>query len=241
MISVCMATYNGEKYIWEQIYSILSQLGNDDELIISDDASTDRTYDIVCSFNDNRIKFYTFKRNKTKYQKNIHLVTTNFENALSKANGEYIFLADQDDIWLPNKIDVCMKYLVNTMLVVHDCFIVDEQLNILKPSFFIHRKVRPGFLKNLYKSSYLGCCMAFKKELLKKCLPIPYNVGHDIWISLINELFYSSFCIPDKLLLYRRHNGNVTSSGGASKNCVFSKALYRFFIIKNIIKKMVLK
>ena len=94
MISVCIATYNGEKYIKEQLLSILPQLGKKDEVIISDDHSTDNTLDIVKGLNDNRIKIVMNNREKG--------YTSNFENALSYAIGDYIFLSDQDDIWMSN-------------------------------------------------------------------------------------------------------------------------------------------
>lgn len=95
MISVCMAAYNGEKYIKDQLSSILKQIGPNDEVVISDDGSKDKTKNIVDSLNDTRIR-YVENRNK-------HGFTHNFENALRLAQGDYIFLADQDDIWLDNK------------------------------------------------------------------------------------------------------------------------------------------
>ena len=91
-----MATYNGSRYIKEQIDSILSQLSALDELIISDDHSTDSTYKIIKSYNDNRIKFYLNELEKG--------VTHNFENALLHSKGDTIFLADQDDVWNKEKI-----------------------------------------------------------------------------------------------------------------------------------------
>ena len=95
MNSVCMASFNGERYIKEQIDSILLQIGEDDELIISDDGSTDQTVDVICSYRDDRIKFV---RNVNR-----HGCIGNFENALRVASGDFIFLADQDDIWLSDK------------------------------------------------------------------------------------------------------------------------------------------
>lgn len=95
MISVCMAAYNGEKYIKEQLLSILKQIGPNDEVVISDDGSKDRTKDIVDSLNDKRIRYVE--------NKNKHGFTHNFENALQIAQGDYIFLADQDDIWRDDK------------------------------------------------------------------------------------------------------------------------------------------
>ena len=90
--SVCMATYNGEKYIAAQIISILAQIGPDDELIISDDGSTDKTVEIIKTFRDPRIKLYQDHVFRDPIK--------NFQHALTKSSGRYIFLADQDDVWM---------------------------------------------------------------------------------------------------------------------------------------------
>jgi len=99
-ISVCMATYNGEKYIYDQLQSILTQLSENDEVIISDNYSSDKTIEIIELFNDPRIKIYFLKKGKS---------IKNFENALLHASRDYIFLADQDDIWLPGKVQIMME------------------------------------------------------------------------------------------------------------------------------------
>ena len=103
MISVCMATYNGEKYIRQQICSIISQIGEGDEVIISDDGSTDSTLDTIRSMADSRIRIVKGPCRRSP--------TLNFENALSHAQGDYIFLADQDDVWLPGKVSACVQWL----------------------------------------------------------------------------------------------------------------------------------
>lgn len=103
MISVCIATYQGEKYIREQLASILCQLDDADEIIVSDDGSTDRTLDIIRQMADHRIKIVEGPHR--------HSPTLNFERALQEARGDYIFLADQDDVWKPDKVQVCMKWL----------------------------------------------------------------------------------------------------------------------------------
>lgn len=101
MVSVCLATYNGEKYIRQQIESILPQLSAADEIVVSDDESTDQTVPILESFNDSRIHIYIHKRRNEKVVWDY--ATHNFENALSHAKGDYIFLSDQDDVFLPEK------------------------------------------------------------------------------------------------------------------------------------------
>ena len=111
-IVVLMSTYNGEKYIKEQVDSILSQLSDSDELIISDDLSTDKTLDILSSYNDKRIKVINHQPHKGLPP---HVYATlNFENALKNAKGDYIFLSDQDDVWLEDKLAVAAKAIGDT-------------------------------------------------------------------------------------------------------------------------------
>ena len=116
MISVCIATYNGEKYILEQILSILPQLKENDEIIVSDDSSTDTTLEIIKNINDKRIQIFKNTGN--------HGVNSNFDNALKRAHGEYIFLSDQDDVWLPGKVDRCLAELRTADLIMHDATIL---------------------------------------------------------------------------------------------------------------------
>src|ERR1035437_4235872 len=118
MISVCIASYNGEKYIRQQLDSILSQLTVKDEIVISDDSSSDRTTEIIKGYKDSRIKLFE----KCTFKSPIF----NLENALKKAKGDFIFLADQDDIWLSYKISHTIKQLKSFDLVVCNGFIVDQ-------------------------------------------------------------------------------------------------------------------
>lgn len=214
MISVCMATYNGEKYLREQIDSILVQLEDNDELVVSDDGSTDSTIEILESYCDNRIRILI--------NKGIHGVNTNFDNAIAHATGDLIFLSDQDNVWLPGKVKACKDALDNADCVVHDCIVTDQYLDVEEPSFFSLRGSGNGFWKNIYKNTYLGCCMAFKKELINDLLPIPQTSAffQDNWIGCIADLKYSLIFIPVKGILFRRHI-NTTSS--ASKTSSFSR------------------
>jgi len=123
-----MATHNGAQYLREQINSILPQLGAKDEIVISDDGSTDDTLSIIRSFNDNRIKIYNFKQ-QSKSEHLHQYITRNFQNALRYAKGDYIFLSDQDDIWTEGKVDVCLDYLKDNTLIVHDMQFIDNQKN----------------------------------------------------------------------------------------------------------------
>lgn len=223
-ITVCLASYNGQNFIKEQIESILSQLSAIDELIVSDDISSDSTLDIVNSFKDDRIKILS----GIKFASPIR----NFENALKYATGDVIFLSDQDDVWLPNKVRVMISYLSQYDVVVSNCSIVDKNLNVIKGKFFLSGANRKGFFNNLYDNHYLGCCMAFKKEVLDIVLPFPKRIAmHDIWIGLCAEAFYRSVFVDDVLLLYRRHGKNASSTSEKSEASLFVKLWYRIYFL----------
>lgn len=226
-ISVCLASYNGQFFIEQQIKSILCQLSKNDELILSDDCSTDRTLEIVETFDDVRIKVLSGVRYASPVK--------NFENALKHATGDIIFLSDQDDIWLPNKVEVMASYFQQYDVVVSNCSIVDKDLNVVNEKFFLSGDDRKGFFNNLHDNHYLGCCMAFKREVLNTVLPFPEKIAmHDIWIGLCAEAFYKSIFVDDALLLYRRHGGNASPTSEKSKASIFVKLWYRFYFLIQI-------
>jgi len=230
-ISVCIATYNGEKYIKEQLVSILSQLKVEDEVIISDDNSTDNTLSVVKSFNDNRIQIY-LNAKENGY-------TRNFENALEKSSGDIIFLADQDDVWLETKVEVLLKHLEQNDFVVSDCKIVDAQLKVLDKSHVKLRGVKRGFIHNLLLTRYVGACMAFKREVLSKSLPFPPNAKlspHDYWICLVSELYFKVRVVKEPLVLYRRHGENASNGGQKSKSSLIHKLKVRAYTFYNLLK-----
>ena len=222
-VSVCVATYNGENFIKEQLDSILSQLSDDDEIIISDDGSEDKTLEIVRTFNDSRIKIFV---NKGK-----HGVVSNFENALKQASGDFIFLCVQDDIWEFNKVDVCMSYLQDFLLIVHDASLIDKEGREFEKSYFRLRKSKTGYINNLIKNSYLGCCMAFRKELLRHLFPFPDRIEmHDRWIGLQAEIYGNTTMIPQQLSRYRIHGNNVSNSTQKSVNSWFTMISIRWWL-----------
>lgn len=230
MISVCIATYNGEKYIHEQIASILQQIGNDDEIVVSDDGSTDKTLDVVRSFDAQNIHIYINKGD--------HGYTPNFENALRNAHGDYIFLSDQDDIWMPDKVEACMKYLKVNDFVVSDALIVDGDNKPLFNSFCEQRKSKFGFLNTLIRFSYLGCCFAFRRKVLSKALPFPKNhilCTHDNWLALVSTAFYKSAFIPLPLIRYRRYGGNASSGAKNANKSILFMIHYRLYLLFHLI------
>jgi len=219
-----MATYNGGKFIFHQIESILAQLSIDDELIISDDGSTDDTITIAKSFNDPRVKFFLNGRRRGP--------VGNFENALSKASGDIIFLADQDDKWLENKIRKHLKLHAEYDLVISDARIVNEFGEIIGNSFFEERGSKPGLINNLVKNSYHGCCMSFNRKILNQALPFPPNIHmHDWWIGLVAELKGKTHFCSDRLINYVRHQGNASPEIGKSAYSLKRRMNNRFSLI----------
>ena len=226
--SVAMATYNGEKYIKEQIDSILLNINQNDELIISDDGSTDKTLNIIKCYNDSRIKLINGPKKGIKQ---------NFANAIKNCSGEYIFLSDQDDIWNENKKKIVLSTFEkhDCILIVHDCEIINNEYEILKPSFFKFRKSKKGIIKNIIKNSYIGCCMCFRSELKNKILPIPNDIEmHDQWIGIIAEKYGKSIFINDKLIKYRRHSNNASDMKHHPLNIMIKN---RLNLIKNYRKR----
>lgn len=231
MISVCIATYNGEKYIKEQLFSILEQLGKDDEIIISDDCSTDNTIGIIDKLSDSRIKLF-FNKEKG--------YTSNFENALKQVSGDVVFISDQDDIWNPNKVRICLEELKTADLVVSDCQLINSANEIISDSYFELRSVKKSSCGNLIKFSYLGCCLAFRSEILKKVLPFPSNrqfCTHDNWLFLVGSFLFKHKVLDDKLIYYRRHDGNVSSGGLISTTSRWFKIKYRIYLCFFLIKR----
>lgn len=231
-VSVCIASFNGEKYINEQIDSILCQLSSEDEIIISDDGSTDSTISLILKFNDKRIILIR--------EKPLGSPILNIERALIRARGDIIFLSDQDDVWLPEKVIKMVGALDNANLVFSDAIIVDKDLNKLRDSFFNKKFLCTGFFNNLLFNNYLGATMAFRKELLMVALPFPRNIPmHDQWIGLIGEIYFQTKYIQEPLILYRRHGGNASYSGERSKNTLIRKVFFRLSIFWAIVKRVV--
>ena len=205
MISVCIATYNGEPFIAAQLESIVAQLSPDDEIIISDDGSTDRTLEVVQALDYPCVRIL--------HHEGEHGYVSNFENALRAARGDVIFLSDQDDLWKPGKVERCCEALKEVDLVVSDACLTDADGKEIAPSFFALRKPKQGLAGNLVKFGYLGCCMAFRRHVLTKALPFPPNrkfCTHDNWLMLVAEAFFKTRVLNEPLVAYRRHTENAS-------------------------------
>ena len=212
-IDILMATYNGEKYLRMQIDSILKQKYSNFRLIISDDCSTDKTMDILKEYEkkDKRIKIY-------KQEKNLGYMK-NFEFLLNKVENNIYALADQDDIWLPEKIEKSLENMKENEsdLVFGDLMVIDENQNVLANSFWkckgFDRKIKKdkkniGLLLNNYIT---GCTIVSKKSFLKYILPLPENskyLIHDYWIGIVVSLKGKISYERTPYIKYRQHSSN---------------------------------
>lgn len=208
MISVCMATYNGSQFVSEQVQSIISQINASDELIIVDDCSSDNTLEEVRKIGDSRIHIVESSHNQGPI--------ASFAVALNLAQGDFIFLADQDDVWHENKVSRVMSafYDQDADLVVHDGVVTDTRLNPIDNSWnhYNHSKPTHSLFKTLVKNSYTGAMMAMRRDLLNMVLPFPQSISmHDWWIALVALKKRRKIVIlKEKLIDYRRHIGTVT-------------------------------
>lgn len=232
-----MATYNGHKYIKEQIDSILCQLGENDELVISDDHSSDSTVDIIKSYTDSRIRFF--------YNELAKGVTHNFENALNKSSGDIIFLADQDDVWLPGKLGAVVTFMEEGGfdVVGCNCALVDENLNMVKESYYSSDFPQvKSVWRNFVKNSWLGSCMAFRRQAYIAASPIPSRASaHDLWLCLYMQMHFKCGYMSDVLQLYRRHPDTVSFAGGKSKNSLWFKISTRVYLAWHLLLRSVLR
>lgn len=232
-ISVCMATYNGEKYIAEQLNSILTQLSDNDEVIISDDSSSDGTVKILEKFasEDARIQLFLFQKFRDPIQ--------NFQNALVQATGDYIYLSDQDDLWIENKVKTINQILENYDLVLHNSIVTDENLKPTHPSFFKLFGSKKGIIKNIIRSSYYGSCMAFRRNILDQAIPFPKTkeIGHDLWLGLVAELTGKVVLLETPYIYYRRHQNTFTLRGlGGTKRSMFQIIRGRLIMLRELTK-----
>lgn len=232
-ISVCIATYNGEKFIKEQIESILCQLNEDDEILITDDSSSDCTIEIINSINDKRIRIYKNQR--------FYSPIFNFEFAIKMAKGEIIFLSDQDDIWAKNKVETYLKKLDEFDLIFSNVTIIDENGYIKKKLLF---KNKPSYdmINTILSNNVVGGTIAFKNWIKDIALPFPRRIPmHDQWLALIACYYGKVGYIEQPMLYHRRHGSNASFCSEKSKNRITKKIMFRFNIAICLIKTILSK
>ncbi len=225
LISIAMCTYNGEKFIKEQLDSILSQTYTQLELIITDDKSSDNTISIIKEYqkNDSRI---------TLYENEINLgFLKNFEKSISLCTGDYITLADQDDIWKKNKLELFINNIHNNVLIYSDAIIIDKNsqetgVQLIRPkSNLCSGTCNKAFFLNNFIS---GNTMMFKTELREHILPIPEQMSyHDIWIGYVASTYGTITYTDEPMTYYRKYEGQVTHQGDVIPKNIFKRLEYK--------------
>lgn len=205
MRSVVLATCQGEPFISEQLESILAQLGPDDEVVISDDASTDGTLEAIARRRDPRIRVLTHDT-RVGY-------VANFQRAIAASRGDPIYFSDQDDVWLPNKVATLETALRSSRCVASDAVVVDDQLRVLHRSYFEwHGTSRFSRLSIYLRPPIVGATMACSREYLRTLLPFPGGVPHDFWLTFNAAYDGTLAVLPMPLILYRRHTNALSVS-----------------------------
>lgn len=235
-ISVCIGTYNGEKFLLKQLESILYQLSADDEVIVVDDCSKDRTIEILKSIKDDRIKIFINDKNRG------HVYS--FGRSISLANHDVIFMADQDDVWIAGRVELMKKELLSGkgLLVSSNSGFIDVNGNPLEYYLDgVHSVDSDNYLKNILaiftgKTNYYGCAMAFSKRLNEVILPIPeYVESHDLWIAMAGNLLKANVHLDEETFNRRIHgnNASIVNRGLFAKlrsRWIFAKSLFEISV-----------
>lgn len=210
-ISVCLATYNGAKYLESQLRSILNQLEDNDEIVILDDCSTDNSLELVKSIGDERIKIFKNEKNRG------HVYS--FGRVISLGIHDIIFMSDQDDIWMDGRVTLMKESLLKSnafLISTNSEFIDSEDKTILFSLDGVSAETSDKYFKNIVdifigKTNYVGCAMAFKRELKELILPIPsYVESHDLWIAMCANIFKSNLHLNESTLYRRIHGENAS-------------------------------
>jgi len=224
-VSIAMATYNGERYLREQLDSILNQTYNNLEIIICDDLSNDKTIEIIKEYQklDSRIQLYINETN-LGFKKN-------FEKAISLCTGDFIALSDQDDIWKKNKIEVLIDNIGRYDLIHSAACFIDENSKTISPLWIKQDNFKYSFAKLIFGNTITGCTLLFKKELLKEFNPIPSGEKyHDWWLALLASKNNGIKYFDEPLIYYRQH---LSQDTGAKIETTFNKLLRIIFDIFN--------
>lgn len=212
-VSVGICTYNGEKYIADQLNSIIAQSRKPDEIILCDDSSVDNTANIAKNILDRSGIVYRMIINSPRLG-----VTKNFSNCLDLCTGDVIFSCDQDDVWMPDKIESFLPYFEQGCNFVYsNAHIIDSSRTIIHNDFWSTYGINfPALSSDQFSKLLLttlciaGCNMAFSKELYDRIKPIPLHFLHDGWIAICAPLFGNIAFINKPLIEYRVHGANTS-------------------------------
>ncbi|UTC13213.1 glycosyltransferase family 2 protein [Latilactobacillus curvatus] len=243
-IAICMATYNGEEFLKEQLDSILAQTNEDWMLFIRDDNSTDKSLTICKEYAEkfsDKIVLIRDSISCGSAEKNFLTIMDYLKNNHTERYSYYMF-SDQDDYWHKNKIELSLskmlsmekKYSNKPLLVHTDLNVVDKYRNIISNSFFNYRKLNSSITelnRLLIQNNVTGCTMMWNLNLFEMVDTSVPVAMHDWWLTLIASCFGHIGFITQSTIDYRQHGGNVV---GATKVNTISFIFYRLFINNNI-------
>ena len=227
LISFALATYNGSKYLKEQLDSFYNQTYKNFEVIVVDDVSTDDTVKIL--------EQYKRKYGLIYFVNSTNLgVTKNFEKAISMCSGEYIALADQDDIWLPKKLEILHKNIGDSSLIYSNACIINENSEIQNETtkdihllYGLDSNTKDLYNYLVLNSFILGCSVMFKQELVKDLIPIfQTSRNHDWWLTICAYKKNGIKYIDEVLFNYRHHDNNYSRQGD---NTTFIQKVISFY------------
>jgi glycosyltransferase involved in cell wall biosynthesis len=237
-ISILISVYNGAKFLDELLISILSQMSDKDELLIYDDESTDNSIEILNKYCKTIYQdFQSFSPIQLEFNGIQERITYNYLSLILLSNKKTVVLVDQDDIWLPNKLEIIRKFSEFDLLV-HDAIVVNTDRQLIHPSYInTIGNFSKSLLKNVYKNRFLGCCMAFKRETIFPFIPktIKQYYYHDQIIGLALLKKNVKFHYPP-LIEYRRHPNNVTTTVKKSNRSIKTIIAHRLFLLTMIAK-----
>jgi glycosyltransferase involved in cell wall biosynthesis len=207
LVSIALCTYNGEKFISQQLESILKQSYPNIEIVVVDDCSTDNTFSILEDYADKNDKIKL-----TRNDKNLGFIG-NFEKALRLSQGTYIAFSDQDDVWDVEKIKTQVENIEGNKLIYHDSVFIDSEGNSLKTRISDLKKMYEGGDPRafLFNNCVSGHSILMEKSLVDEILPFPVDIFYDWWIAFVALNKGSIKFLPKTFVSYRKHNHSITN------------------------------
>jgi glycosyltransferase involved in cell wall biosynthesis len=213
LVSIALCTYNGGKFLAQQLDTLINQTYKNIEIIALDDCSTDETFSILSAYGKKYSNFFVYRN-----EKNLGFLK-NFEKALHYCKGEFIAFCDQDDLWLPEKIAIQVAAIGDNQLIYHDSEFINEQNESLGKKmsdvFNFYRGDEPEVF--LFSNCISGHAMLIRRELLQHAFPLKENYYHDWWLAYVAANIGTIDFIPQCLVRYRQHEKSNTDLLNLSK------------------------